>query len=113
MAVSPNINAKRGFQGLTYYIFISLKKYRVDFTAQKMGCAIDTLYKKIRGERDWQFEDIHKLVDATGDPLFLEYFCNPCGYTVIPQIKDKATAKMFTQMVKVMQSAINEKENEK
>ena len=73
-----------------------------------MGWSADYLYKKIRGEKIWAFDDVQKLVNATDDTIFLEYFCKPCGYAVIPAIKDKATAKMFMNMVNLMQSAIIE-----
>jgi len=112
--VSPNLKAQKGFQGLCYYVFIHQKKYSVATTAQKMGCSIDTLYKKIRGERPFQFDDIILLTKATGDPIFVEYFCNPCGYMVIPCIKDKTTARMLTQVGKTFLSMTNgEKDAEK
>lgn len=113
MKSHTKMKKKNEFQSLTYVNFIVLQKYRVDAVAQKMGIHVDTLYKKIRGERPWQVDDIPRLVNATGDIGYLEYLCDPCGYMLIPKIKDRATARMFSQMVKVLQSATNGKNEDK
>ena len=105
------MNNKNGFQSLLYVNFIIRKRYRVDTTAQNMGIHKDTLYKWIRGERPFPVDQISNLVNATRDVEYLEYFCDPCNYTPMPKIKDKSIIKMFSQMVKVMQSAINLKQD--
>ena len=102
-----NNKGRSGFQSLLYVNFIFKKKYRVDDTAQKMGIHKDTLYKWVRGENPFPIDQLTNLVKATGDLDFLEYFCEPCGYSLIPKIKDKGTAKMFSQMARIMQSAID------
>ena len=102
-----NNKGRNGFQSLLYVNFIVRKKYRVDETAKKMGIHKDTLYRWIRGDNPFSVDYLGDLVKATGDLDFLEYFCEPCGYSLIPKIKDKGTAKMFSQMARIIQSAID------
>ena len=111
------MSEQNGFQSLLYVNFIIRKKYRVDEVAQKWvgrngkkGIHKDTLYKWIRGENHFPPDRIAELVNATGDIEYLEYHCDPCGFTLMPKIKDKHTAKMISHMVRLMQSAIDLKE---
>lgn len=113
--MNSNLNKvrNRGLQNLLYVNFVVKKKYRVDTVAQIMGYHKDTLYKWIRGERPFPVDEISNLTNSTGDPEYLEYLANRSGFTLLPIIKDKATAKMFTHMVVILQSALNLKEEEK
>ena len=101
MSVSPKNSFEEGFRGLCHYLFIHLGKYRVDTTAEKMGCSADTLYKKIEGKRKWQLEDPSKLTNATGDPIFINYSNKSCGYRAFPMVLDKNTAKIALQLFKL------------
>lgn len=103
-------------QRVLYLNFRILKKYKVDTVVENWPDDsinhASSLHKWITGERQIPDHQVSNLVKATGDITYLEYFCNPCGYMVIPEIKDKTTLKMFTHMAKIIQSAINKKENE-
>ena len=107
MAVSPKNSFEEGFRGLCHYVFIHLSKYRVDKTAEKMGCIPDTLYKKIEGKRRFQFEDPSKLTNATGDPIFINYFNKACGYRAFPKTLDKNTAKTALHLFKLFQHVLD------
>lgn len=96
-----------GFQSLMYVNFIVKKKYRVDETAKKMNIHKDTLYRYIRGENPFPIDLIPSLVKATEDIEYIEFFTESCGLSLIPKIKDKGTAKMFSQMARLIQSAID------
>jgi len=108
--------ANDGLQRVLYTNFRVLKKYKVDDVVENWpDDSINhpsSLHKWITGDRLIPDYQISNLVKATGDTSYLDYFCNPCGYTVIPEIKDKATLKMFTHMAKLMQSAITGKTDE-
>lgn len=108
-----NVIRNSGFQCLLYTNFIVLKKYRVDTAAQIMGHHKDTLYKWIRGERPFPVDEVPNLTKATGDTGYLEYLCDQSGFCLMPKIKDRATAKMFSHMAQVMRSVIDLKEEEK
>ena len=113
MGVSPKMSNKNGFASLCYVNFIVKAKYRVDSIAQKWGISTDYLYKKIRGEKPWYVDDVQKLYKATGDIEYLEYVNDPCGFTLIPKIKDKQSLKVLGQMISVVQSALNGKDDDK
>lgn len=107
-----------GFRSLLISKFYAEGKYKVDNIAQKMGVHKDTLYKWIAGKdsngqkRHFPIDRIPDLVNATNDIEFLDYLCRRCGMMVIPEIKDKATLKMFTHMARIMQLIANEKNDE-
>ena len=101
-----------GFQSLMYVNFVIKKKYRVDLTAKVMKISKDTLYRYIRGEMIIPPDRIVDLIRATGDIEFLEFFCDALDFVPIPKIKEKRTAKTLSQMIKVMQLAIDLKEEE-
>jgi hypothetical protein len=71
-----------------------------------MGIHSDTLHKWINGTKLFPADRLASLVIATDDVEYLECILDECDMTPIPKIKDKHTAKMFAQMVKLMQSAI-------
>jgi len=102
-----------GLQNLLYVNFIVKKKYRVDVVAQIMGRHKDTLYKWVRGEHPFPVDEIPNLTKATEDTEYLEYLCDRAGYSLMPKIKDKGTARTFSHMVKVLLSAIDLKEETK
>ena len=91
MGINPNHDGNLGFQSLLYYAFIIRKKYRVDVVAKEMQIATDTLYRYVRGENIMPPDRIIDLVKATGDPEFLEFFSEPCGFATVPIQKAKAT----------------------
>jgi len=103
-------------QRVLYLNFRVLKKYRVDTVVENWPDDsinhASSLHKWITGERQIPDYQVSNLVKATGDITYLEYFCNPCGYMVIPEIRDKTTLKMFTQMAKLMQSVTNGNDDE-
>jgi len=110
-----NNSSNYGFQSLLYYRFIIEKKYRVDDVSKKMGICKDTLYRYIRGakkdskneeRKEFPIDQISSLVNATKDLRYLEYFCDPCGYTLLPKIKDKTTVKVISNIAKILQSAV-------
>jgi len=101
---SPNY----GFQALLYYRFIIEKTYRVDDISKAMNIHKDTLYRYVRGENKFPIDQISSLVNATKDLRYLEYFCDPCGYTLLPKIKDKTTVKVISNIAKILQSAVEE-----
>lgn len=112
MAGNLKNNGAFGFQSLMYINFITKKKYRVDSIAKKMEISRDTLYRYVRGELLMPADRIADLIRATQDVEYLEFFCDALDCVPIPKIKDRATASTLSQMVKVMQSAIEIKEGE-
>lgn len=112
MAGNLKNNGAFGFQSLMYINFITRKKYRVDSIAKKMGINRDTLYRYVRGELMIPADRIADLIRATEDIEYLEFFCDALDFTLVPKIKDKNTAKMFGQMVRVLEHAIDSKEGE-
>lgn len=100
------------FQNLLYLNFVIKKKYRVDICAEKMGVHIDSLYRWIRGEKPFSIDRLSDLVRATEDPELLEYFTDPCGYTLLNKIKNKKTAETVIQIAKIMLSATELKKDE-
>jgi len=99
---SPNY----GFQALLYYRFTIERKHHVDEVSKKMGIHKDTLYRYTRGDNKFPIDQISNLVNAIGDIGFLEYFCEPCGYTLLPKIKDKTTVKVISNIAKILQNAV-------
>jgi len=97
-----------GTQCLLYINFIVKKKYRVDTIAQIMKIHPDTLYKYIRGERDFPIDRLADLVNATGDSEYLEYHANACGYVLMPKIKNRKTIEILGQMAKLMLTATDQ-----
>jgi len=95
-----------------YVNFIIKKKARVDETAKKMGVSADTLYRYVRGENIIPPDRIIDLIRATDNIEYLEFFCDAVGYVPVPRIKDRRAAETMTQMIKVMKSAIDRKEEE-
>lgn len=103
---------KNGLQMLLYLNFIVLNKYKVDTVAKnwpKKPLSKSTLYKWIEGERIVPHDQISNLVIASGDISYLEYYCKPCGYQLIPKIEDKKTADVVMQVGKIMLSATDKK----
>jgi transcriptional regulator with XRE-family HTH domain len=82
-----------GFSVLLYYHFISKKKYRVDEIADKMGIAVDTLYRYVRGENNIPPDRIVSLLKATDEIEFFNYFLDPCGYIPVK----RPNGKLFDQ----------------
>lgn len=105
-------NRNLGFSSLMYVNFVIKKKKRVDETAKKMGISTDTLYRYIRGENIIPADRIIDLIKATDNIEYLEFFCDAVGHVPVPRIKDKRAAETMTQMIKVMKSAIDHKEEE-
>ncbi len=104
------MNRIKGLQSLLYVNFRIRKKYKVDTVVLKWPnkpISSSTLHKWISGDRPFPVDQLAHLCIATEDTEYLEYYCDQCGYTLMPKIKDKATAKMFAKMVMVMQSAID------
>ena len=95
-----------------YLIFIIKKKHRVDLIADRMKVHRDSLYRWIRADKPFPVDQLASLINATEDVEFLEYFADQCGYSIMPKIKDKKTAKVVSQMAKIMLSATDEKNNE-
>lgn len=93
-----------------YVNFVIKKKYRVDEVSKIMNISMDTLYRYVRGENIIPPDRIVDLILATQDIEYLEYFCDPMNYVPVPKIKEKHTTKMFSQMIKLLQSAIPEGE---
>jgi len=106
MSVNLKLNGVSSLQCLLYTSFIIKKRYRVDAIAQKMGISKDLLYRYIRGNKQFPSDRLSDLTNATEDFDYIDFMFSECGLTAIPRIKDKSTLKMFTQMVKLMQSAI-------
>ncbi|MBA7465150.1 hypothetical protein ES707_00312 [subsurface metagenome] len=106
MSVNLKISGISGFNCLMYTNFIIRKKYSVETVAEKMGISKDSLYRWIRGNRLFPADRLSDLTNATEDFDYIDFILSECGLTAIPRIKDKSTLKMFTQMVKLMQSAI-------
>ena len=106
MSVNLKLNGISSLQCLLYTSFVIKKRYRVDTIAQKMGISKDLLYRYIRGNKQFPADRLSDLTNATEDYDYLDFILSECGLTAIPRIKDKSTLKMFTQMVKLMQSAI-------
>ena len=106
MAVNLKISGISGFNCLMYTNFIIRKKYSVETIAEKMGISKDSLYRWIRGNRLFPADRLSDLTNATEDFDYIDFILSECGLAAIPRIKDKSTLKMFTQMVKLMQSAI-------
>ena len=100
-----------GYQTLLYYKFIASKQHDAASIAQKMGVSVDSVYRWVRGDRSMPIDRIPDLVNATGDLEFLEYLTEKCGFSLVPQIKDRATFKIFAQLVNVFQSAISANES--
>lgn len=80
-----------GFSSLLYVNFIIKKKYRVSDIAKEMRIADDTFYRYARGENIMPPDRIIDLIKATGDSEYLDYFCEPCGYTAVPVAKGTPT----------------------
>ena len=100
------ISGISGFNCLLYTNFIIKKKYDVATVAEKMGISKDSLYRWIRGNRLFPADRISDLTNATDDFEYLDLVLSECGLTTVPKIKDKHTAKMFFQLMKLMESAI-------
>ena len=111
MPVSLKNNRPSGYQMLLYYKFIAHKEFDTTSIAEKMGISLDTLYRYIRGDRPFPVDRISDLVNATQDTEFLDYLCSPCGFSLMPKIKDRTTMKTFSQLVRMMQSVLDSKEN--
>ena len=99
-----------GYQTLLYYKFIASKQHDAASVAQKMQVSLDSLYRWVRGDRSMPIDRIPDLVNATGDLEFLEYLTEKCGFSLIPKIRDKATFKIFGQLVNIFQSAMSANE---
>lgn len=113
MGVNNLKNVKKfTFQNLIYLNFIVKKKYRVDACAEKMGVHLDSLYRWIRGEKPFPIDRLSDLVNATEDTELLEYFTDPCGFTLLPKIKNKKMAETVIQIGRIMLSATDLKEDE-
>ena len=113
MSVNLRIRAVSSLQCLLYTNFIIKKKYRVETVAEKMGVSKDTLYRWIRGNRLFPADRLPDLSNATEDLEYIEFILDECNLTPIPKIRDKSTAKIFFQLMKLMQSAINMKDEDK
>lgn len=72
-----------------------------------MGISKDLLYRYIRGNKQFPADRLPDLVNATDDLEYLDFLLSECNLTSIPKIKDKTTAKMFFQLMKLMESALN------
>ncbi|UCD07169.1 MAG: hypothetical protein JSW41_05075 [Candidatus Aenigmatarchaeota archaeon] len=99
-----------------YTNFIILGKYNsiggVPGVAKRMGVHQDTLYKWIRGVRTIPHDRISDLVKATDDPIYIMYFCSPCGYQVIPKIQDPKIIKVFSCLKDVFNNIIPDVQKE-
>jgi len=107
VSVNRIMGANSGLQCLLYTNFVIKGKYPVDSVAEKMGIHRDTLYKWIEGVNLFPADRLAPLVVATGDPEYLEYILDKCGYAVLPKIRDKKAAETMIQMAKVFMSATN------
>jgi len=113
--IKAKMNKIRGLQSLLYVNFRIRKKYKVDTVVQNWPgkpLSSSTLHKWISGDRPFPVDQLSNLTNATEDTEYLEYYCDQCGYTLMPKIKDKSTAKIVSQMVRIMQSAIDQKDKE-
>jgi len=110
MLVNLKLNGVSGLQVLLYSNFVIKKRYRVDTIAQKMGISKDLLYRWIRGNKQFPADRLSDLTNATEDYEYFDFILSECGLTTIPKIKDKTTAKMFFQLMKLMESALKGKE---
>lgn len=109
--IKPNNPLMDGLRQLMYTNFIVLKKYSLDGAVKnwpdKSIKTTSTLYKWMEGVRDIPLHQLVNLSLAVKDPIYIDYIANQAGYSIIPQIKDKTTLKVFSQFFKVIESAIN------
>jgi len=96
--------------------FMKTKKYSLDKTVEnwpdKSITSTSSLYKWMEG-REMPIHQIINLTIATKDSCYLDFIANQAGYSVIPQIKDKGTLRMFLHFSKVTEAIINGYSDEK
>jgi len=114
--LKPKNPVMDGLRQLMYTNICVLKKYAVDKLVENWPDdsinSTSSIYKWMEGERDIPFHQLINFVIASKDSVYLEYLANQCGYSIIPQIKDKTTLKVFAHLFKIMESTINGKNNE-
>lgn len=106
-----------GLRRLMYANFIVLKKYSLDKAVKnwpdKSITSTSSLYKWMEGERDIPLHQLVNLSIATQDSIYIEYIANQAGYSIIPQIKDRAALRVLSHLSKLCESAINGNNDEK
>lgn len=59
-------------KGALQYLFITIEKYSISRTARELGMRYDDLYQYIAGRRTMPHELLRKIVDITGEKMFLD-----------------------------------------
>jgi len=80
------------FVGLLSFLFITTKKYDLKVVAAKMGLDYGTMYAYVTGRRTFPVTLLPRLVDATGDRIFLDAVFAGSGWKVVKKI-EKAEGK--------------------
>jgi len=88
---------------ITDYKYHPLTKEEI---AKEMGISVWTLYKYANGIRKITAGKIASLTRVTGDLEYFETLCSSLGFILVKKIKDKGTTRTFSQLMKLMESAI-------
>jgi len=115
--IKPKDPIMDGLRQLMYTNFIVLKKYSLDKAVENWPdesiTSTSSIYKWMEAIRDPSIKQIINLTIATKDSIYIEYIANQAGYSVIPQIKDRASLKVLSHLSKLCDSAINGNNDEK
>lgn len=91
-------------------MFITMKKWRTDDIAKKMGISSDTLYRYIRGDKNFPFDRFLDFLKATGDLDYLKFIANEVGCTLIQKIKSERFAKDLAEIGRLLTESASNKQ---